>query len=301
MVEAPARREDEAARVAQHGSLGDRVDPPARPVEPRAQEVAQAPSARLERRLEVREDPDDELPGDRGGRRAHVGDEVGDRHVDLVADGRHDRCPARGDRARDDLLVEGPQVLERAAAAADDDHVGARVAVRARKPARDLLGRADALDADGHEDDLAPRETAVDDGHEVAHRGPRLRRDEADAPREEGQRDLPRGVEEARGLETPAHLLERQLQGARPERLHLARDQLVAAVGRVDVDRPAAGDLEAVLELEAAPDGGAEEDAGQDRVGVLQREVDVARGDLAAVRDLAADPDARERPGDQVA
>ena len=48
-----------------------------------------------------------------------------------------------GDRARHDLLVEGPQVLEASAAAADDEHVdlGARVG-RARSRARSAPPRA---------------------------------------------------------------------------------------------------------------------------------------------------------------
>ena len=54
---------------------------------------------------------------------AVVGDEVGDRHVDLVTHGRHDRHHRLEDRRRDDLLVERPQVLGAAAAAADHDRV----------------------------------------------------------------------------------------------------------------------------------------------------------------------------------
>ena len=59
-------------------------------------------------------------------RRARVGDEVDQRPVGLVADGGDDRNAARGHGAHDDLLVEAPQVLEAAAAAGDDQHVGAR-------------------------------------------------------------------------------------------------------------------------------------------------------------------------------
>ena len=58
----------------------------------------------------------------RGGRRgrADIGGEVGQRHVDLVADAAHDRQRVRDDRADDPLVVERPQVLERAAAAGED-------------------------------------------------------------------------------------------------------------------------------------------------------------------------------------
>ena len=54
----------------------------------------------------------DEFGGAGRGRRAHVRGEVGDRHVDFVADARNHRDPRRADRPRDDFLVEGPQVLE---------------------------------------------------------------------------------------------------------------------------------------------------------------------------------------------
>ena len=56
----------------------------------------------------------------RGGRRrrAQVGDEIADREVGLVADAGDRRDLARGHRARDDFLVERPEILERASAAA---------------------------------------------------------------------------------------------------------------------------------------------------------------------------------------
>ena len=68
----------------------------------------------------------DDLRGGRRRRRAHVGGEVGDREVDLVADGRDDWHRRGDDGSRDDFFVERPQVLDRAAAAADDDDVDAR-------------------------------------------------------------------------------------------------------------------------------------------------------------------------------
>ena len=65
--------------------------------------------------------------GRRGGRgRAEVGGVIDERGVGLVADAGDDRDAARGDRAHDDLLVEAPQILDRAAAARDDQQVGAR-------------------------------------------------------------------------------------------------------------------------------------------------------------------------------
>ena len=76
-------------------------------------------------------------------RRAQVGDEVRDREVGLVADRGDHRNAAGVDRARDRLLVERPQILQRAAAARDDDDVdvGDRLQLadaRRRCPARRL-------------------------------------------------------------------------------------------------------------------------------------------------------------------
>ncbi len=64
----------------------------------------------------------------RGGRRrrAQIGGVVDQRPVGLVADGGDERDVALRRRAHHDFLVEAPQVLERAAAARDDEQVGPR-------------------------------------------------------------------------------------------------------------------------------------------------------------------------------
>ena len=107
-----------------------------------AQFAAHAPARRCARapeRLQAGEAVGhDQLGGRRGRRRARIGDEVGDGEVHLVADAADDRQRAGMDRARQLLVVEGPQVLERAAAARQDEHVafGARRGqLRARAPA----------------------------------------------------------------------------------------------------------------------------------------------------------------------
>jgi hypothetical protein len=77
----------------------------------------------------------------RGGgcRRTQVGGEVGQGDVGLVADAAHHRHRRRAQRPHDALVVEGPEVLERAAAAADDEHVdlgaGRRGAIAAHSAA----------------------------------------------------------------------------------------------------------------------------------------------------------------------
>ena len=60
------------------------------------------------------------------GRRAHVGGVIDQRPVGLMTDRGNQRNQAFRRRANDDLLVEAPQILERAAAARDDQQVGPR-------------------------------------------------------------------------------------------------------------------------------------------------------------------------------
>ena len=71
----------------------------------------------------------DQLGGVGGGRGPDVGDQVEQRGVGLVADRRDHRRADRVDRADQALVGERQQVLDRAAAAGDHDHVDARVAV----------------------------------------------------------------------------------------------------------------------------------------------------------------------------
>src|SRR5262249_61082898 len=63
-----------------------------------------------------------------GGRRRRplIGGEIDERHVGFVPDRGDQRDHAVGGGAHDDLLVERPQVLERAAPARDDDEVRSR-------------------------------------------------------------------------------------------------------------------------------------------------------------------------------
>ena len=67
-----------------------------------------------------------------GGRRgcAQVGDEIGDAEIGLVPHPADHRHRAGGDGAGQGLVVEGPQILDRAAAAHQQDDVDGRRAVQ---------------------------------------------------------------------------------------------------------------------------------------------------------------------------
>ena len=79
----------------------------------------------------------DERAGSGGRRRAHVGGEVAQWHVLLVAHGGDDRKACGCDGADDRLVAEGQEVLEAATAAGEHDHVDLRVAAELVEPRHD--------------------------------------------------------------------------------------------------------------------------------------------------------------------
>jgi hypothetical protein len=82
------------------------------------------------------------------GRRTLVGDEIDDSEIRLVTDAAHDRDRAGVHGARHGLVVEGLQILERAAAACQDQHVAVRAPGEAQR-IDDLAGCKHALHATG--------------------------------------------------------------------------------------------------------------------------------------------------------
>ena len=64
-----------------------------------------------------------QLGRDAGRRRPDVRREIGQGKIRLMADGRNHRHGTGGHGPDDGLFVKGPEVLQRAASAADDDHI----------------------------------------------------------------------------------------------------------------------------------------------------------------------------------
>ena len=137
--------EESLQRLA--GAVGQAVEAGAGVVEPGLAGGAEAVGQAVEVQGDLAAVGDAELAGLAGGQGAAVGGEVGEGDVDLVADGRDDRDAGAGDGPRHGLLVEGPEVLEAAAAAGDDDDVGPGDAVGQRQRRDDLAVGALALDA----------------------------------------------------------------------------------------------------------------------------------------------------------
>ena len=114
----------------------------------------------IDARAEVVRAIDDELRGvgRRGG--ADVGDEVRNREIDFVADRGNDRHGTRGDRARQRLVVERPEIFGRSAAASDDDDVDLGHARDRAQRAHQIDRRAVALHPRGPNDDPRRRDGA---------------------------------------------------------------------------------------------------------------------------------------------
>ncbi len=80
---------------------------------------------RCHRRLQIGPDRHRHFCGTRRCRCAHVGGKIDQGPVGLVADRGNDRDPRRGNGADNRFIVEAPKVFKAAAAACDDQHVGA--------------------------------------------------------------------------------------------------------------------------------------------------------------------------------
>ena len=136
--------------------------------------------------------------------------------VGLVADRGDERDRRVGDGAHHLLLVERPQILDRAAAAGDDQQVGPRLDRRQSRESRAAILAAAPSPCTGTGHTMTWRRAAVREAVEdvADHRAGR-RGDDADHARQERQLALARLVEQAFRGERPAALLE-QAPAARP-------------------------------------------------------------------------------------
>jgi hypothetical protein len=91
----------------------------------------------------------DDLRGGRRGRRAQVGNKISDRDVGFMADGADDRDLAGEDSPRHPLIVKTPQILQRTAAASDNQHVTLLARVGQRDGAHNLPGASSPWTAVG--------------------------------------------------------------------------------------------------------------------------------------------------------
>ena len=238
-----------------------------------------------------------ELRRPRWGGCARIRDEIGNREVDLVAYPGDDRNRARANRARQPLVIEGPQVLQRASAAGENQHIaffpqaGDTQGVDQRRDrSRALHGRR--IDQDGSRWE-APRQ----DVQNVPNRRARRRGDHADPGGEARQAALELGVKKAFGGQFRLEALELLPQRSDARLLHVLRNELKLPARLIEADAAARQHFLAVARGEAYPAVlAAKHGAAQLRVAVLEGEVPVAGGGLGEVRQLTLDPDHPEPP-----
>ncbi len=149
-----------------------------------------------------------------------------------MPDRRNQRNAAGGRHAGQPFIIEAPEVLQRAAATRDDQHIraGDRIimgeVVESNDRPLDLLHRTIALHPDRPEQHMA-RETVRNAVQHVADHRARRRSDDADHIRQEGNRLLALGGEQPFGGELPFPLLKLLEQRALARRLDLINDDLI--------------------------------------------------------------------------
>jgi hypothetical protein len=260
--------------------------------------LSQAQRLALELGHEIEPDGHRHLGRRRGRGRALVAREVDERGVGLVPDRGNERDRRGGRGAHHDLLVEGHQILEAAAAPRDDEEVGprrlgpGREAVEALDRRGNLRRRALALDR--HRPDQDPARKAVLEAvQNVADDGARQRGDDADHLGQERQRALPLGGEEPFGGKPHLALFQELQQSADAGKLDAVDNQLIARAPGIGGEPPGAHHLHPVLGLKAEP-GVAPAHRIEHGVGVLEREIAMTGGMALEAGNLAAHADIGE-------
>ncbi|OQB90679.1 MAG: hypothetical protein BWX86_02187 [Verrucomicrobia bacterium ADurb.Bin122] len=233
----------------------------------------------------------DELGGGAGCLGAHVGGEIAEREIDLVADGGDDRQAAGGDGAHERLFVEGPQILDAAASPADHEQVENPECLGLRELCDHVGGGAFALDLGGQHDEPAAPVATLEDADEILHGGARRRGDESDGRGHRRERKLVLRGEQTLGGEALLERLELPLEAADAILDHGADDELVLPARLVEAESAKGHDLLAVAQAHALPRGvAAKHHRAELRAGILERKVNVAAGLCAQIGDLALDP-----------
>ena len=220
-----------------------------------------------------------ELRRRRGRGRSQVRRKIRQRKIDLVAHGGDHRQAAVMDRFDHDLLIEGPQILQRAAAPAHDQHVAPALLVRLADGGRDLLRRLLSLDRHGVEDDGHVGEPAGDHVSDVLDSRTGAGGHHPHRPGQEGDGLLQALVEPAPALKLVPECQKLLIQGPVPGLLHALGIDLEGAVPTVEPRPPLDADGHAVLGEKAEPQGvGPEHDAADGGGVILQGEIQVAGG-----------------------
>ena len=212
----------------------------------------------------------------RGRRSAQVGDKIADGKVCFMTDRRDDRRAARGDRACEGFVVERPQILHRAAASADDQHVALSLRVELPQGVDQLCRRSLALHQNRRQHHVDSRKTPVQNIADVLHRRAGRRGDDAHGFWEPRQPLFARRVKQPLRFELLFELFVGERQRAHAVGLHVLDIELILS-RRLIYRHPAATQhLHAVLRTEPQTARVAGKHHGaQHAAAILQRQINM--------------------------
>ena len=232
-----------------------------------------------------------DLGGSRWSWCAHVGNKIRDREIHFMAHGADDGQRAVGDSARQLLVVECPQVFERAATTADDQHVAFIPANGGLERVDQFAGRRIALHSCRVNNDRHGRETACQHAEDVANGCATGRCYEADTLRQRRKFTLAFLVEQAFRQQLFLQRFESPLENAFAGRLHLLDDQLKITALLVQAHAAVSEHAVAVLETNSRSPLALPEPRGANLgTVILEAEIDVSGGGPGQVGDFALDP-----------
>ncbi len=192
----------------------------------------------------------------RSGRcRPDVGNKIGNREVNFVADAADDRYGRGRDGTGNDFLVERPQVLNRASAPADNHYVYLGFRPKQTNCSGNLLGRAFSLDCDRTEQHLQTSPIPAQSRQDVVNHGPGRRGDNPQYAGQTRQRPLPFRCEQAFGGKPLPELFECLLKRTISLRFEFADNELVPTGRQIDVKSAVHQDRQTVFEFELEPAG----------------------------------------------
>ena len=220
-----------------------------------------------------------DLCGVAGRRSPPVRDEIRNGDIRLMPDGRDHGDPGGVDGPGHPLVVEGPEVLQRAAAPSRDDQIGDLMAVGVADGRGDLRRGLRALDQDRQQQDLRHRPALAQNADHVVHRRARRGGDDGDPSGEGRQRLLVRLIEEPFGIKALLELFKGHLEIADAVGHDRGAGELIRAVPGIDPETSAGKDAHPVFRTEAKLRRAASEhDAPQAALLILQGEIVVTRG-----------------------
>src|SRR5262249_11190177 len=138
-------------------------------------------------------------------------------------------------------------VLDRTAAAGDDDHINIVPIIEITHAPDDLLYRTGPLNTCGIDEHVKGRIAPFENSKYVSDGRPGRRRHNSDFSREKRQWLLSFLLEEAFAAKLFLQLIESQLQRAQPDRLHVLNHHLIITARLVNREPPAHDHFQAVF------------------------------------------------------